>query len=436
MDALVRDAKAIFRQAVLSVQADQLPYPKEIEDCRSHVQKHNGAIYVLAAGKAAVAMAHWVDQALGNTVAGGLAVVPHGYTDSLPANTSQPDWMDVTEAGHPVPDVCSVKAASRALDIAKGCGSADALLVLLSGGASALWSAPASVLTLDHMANVNRILLKSGADIHQINTLRKHLSRIKGGQLAAAAWPAHVVTIAISDVTGDDMAVIGSGPATGDATTFADCIELVRTLDLDLPNDVMKHLELGAEGRICDTPNPDDPRLEAAQSTVVATNQTALTAAAAEAENRGYTVTGVEQDVTGEARHLGARMAQRALKLGPMRCLLWGGESTVVVRGKGKGGRNQELVLAAADSLAGARGQIVILSGGTDGIDGPTDAAGAWATPNTVPCGEQLGLDVQQSLQHNDAYTYLAAVDQLIRTGPTHTNVMDIGLALTGARDV
>ena len=433
MPNVIRDAKAIFRRAVQSVQADRLAYPQQIDACRAHVRSRGGAIQVLAAGKAALAMAVWLERKLGDAIAGGLAVVPHGYADTCPEHIGLPDRIAVTEAGHPVPDAQGLEAASRALNIADKCGAVDALVILLSGGASALWPAPAPGLTLDHLARANRTLLKSGADIHQINTLRKHLSGIKGGRLAAAASPACVLTLAVSDVIGDDLSVIGSGPATADSTTFADCLELAEVLGADLPQAVMRHLALGAKGLVPEPPKPGDKRLQEVQSMVLASNRTALRAAGAEAAHRGYRVVNIAHDVAGEARHIGTNVTRRALSLGPRQCLLWGGESTVVVRGRGKGGRNQELVLAAACELASSKMEVIVLSGGTDGIDGPTDAAGAWATPATLRKGRRLGLDAASALHRNDAYTYFDGVDQLIRTGPTHTNVMDVGLVLTGS---
>jgi len=337
MPNVIRDARAIFSRAVQHVQADRLTYPRQIEACREHVRRRGGVIRVLAAGKAAIGMAVWLERKLGDAIAGGLAVVPHGYTDTCSGHIGLSDRIAVTEAGHPVPDAHGLEAASRSLDIAGNCGAADALVILLSGGASALWPAPAPTLTLYHLVRVNRILLKSGADIHQINTLRKHLSAIKGGHLAAVAAPARVLTLAISDVTGDDLSIVGSGPAAADSTTYADCLMVVEALGLDLPKVVMQHLALGARGLFLETPKPGDPRLRAVQSLVLASNRTALRAAAAEAEERGYRVVDIAHDVSGEARHIGTQFARRALSLGSRQCLLYGGESTVVVRGGGRG---------------------------------------------------------------------------------------------------
>lgn len=432
MDVTIQDARAIFLSAVERVRTDQMTLPQEVEECQAHLQKTKGKIHVLAAGKAAIGMASRLEHELAHTVNGGLVVVPHGYLQALPGHVSLPQRIPVIEAGHPVPDKYGLDAASKALKIAEACGPEDVLLVLLSGGASALWPAPADSLTLEHLAAANRALLACGADIHQINTLRKHLSRIKGGQLATAAWPARTLTLAISDVTGDDMSVIGSGPTTADATTFEDCLKIADTLGLELSSEVMKYLERGVRGQARETPNLDDDRLLRARSVIVASNSTALTAAAARARSLGYEVIGQEHDVTGEACRIGIERATQALQMGDGQCLLWGGESTVVVTGGGRGGRNQELVLAAACELDDAQCRAVVLSGGTDGIDGPTDAAGAWATPETIRKGQLIGLDAKSALRHNDSYTYFDAMNQLIRTGPTHTNVMDIGLVLTG----
>ena len=433
MDQLTRDARHIFDEAVRSVQPSNLSYQEELDECKHFLRSTGGNIRVLAAGKAALTMASAAQAQLGSALESGLAVVPHGYVKSLPARVPRPRQFKVIEAGHPVPDTSGLSAAHQSLQIASQCTGKDVFLVLLSGGASALLTAPSPGLTLEDLSHVNRILLKSGATIHQINTMRKHLSSIKGGNLAKAAWPARIVTLAISDVPGDDLSVIGSGPTTGDITTFADCVQLIRQLDLQLPERVINYLDRGARGLHPETIAPDDPILKASRAQVVASNRTLLESAAHAASKLGYNVSAVDHDIQGEAHLLGRQHARKAAKLPPGACILWGGESTVFVKGNGNGGRNQEVALGAAIAMADIPRNLVLLSGGTDGIDGPTDAAGAWATPETVNKAQKLGLNAQHYLANNDAYRFFSAIDQLLMTGPTHTNVMDIGIALTEA---
>ena len=389
-----------------------------------------GSCRVAGAGKAAMTMAAALEQCFPKASFEGEVVVPHGYLDSFPDQLARPKAINVSEGGHPIPNIDSQRAAERALSVAKDCRRNETLIVLLSGGASALWSAPIKGLSIQDIRAVNQMLLQSGADIHQLNTIRKHLSAIKGGRLAEAAWPGHVVTLAVSDVIGDDSSVIGSGPTVGDPTTWQDATDIIQRLDLQLPTDVRQYLQLGVEGSLPDTPKPNAKLLKQSVFRLLASNTDALKAAEAAAQNMGYEVVSVYHDVCGEARNVGTAMARRVLRLKPGQCIIWGGETTVTVRGNGKGGRNQELALAAACVLEGASLGAVLLSGGTDGIDGPTDAAGGWVTPDTVTMALAAGVDPHVALEANDAYNCLSATNQLLITGPTHTNVMDVGIGL------
>lgn len=381
-----------------------------------------------------MAMAGAVEEALGTSVSEGLVVVPHGYRQTFPTSQRAPERITVTEAGHPVPDASGAEAAERALSLATSCGEGDLVLVLLSGGGSALWPAVAPGLTLADVQAVSRLLLESGAAIEEINAVRKHLSRISGGRLAAAAYPADVRTLALSDVVGDDLAVIASGPTVPDPSTFDQAAGVLRQYGLweQTPEAARAHLEQGIEGAVPETPKPGDPVFGQARTVLVGSNRTALEAARREAETRGYQARVVAEGVTGEAREVGRRLAAtvRDVPNAEAACLLWGGETTVTVRGTGRGGRNQEVALAAALALADVRRPLVLLSGGTDGIDGPTDAAGAWATPGTASEARQRGLDPEAFLQDNDAYAFFEAMDALLKPGPTHTNVMDVQIAL------
>lgn len=383
---------------------------------------------VVGAGKAAMAMAMALVHNFPEHEFEGEVVVPHGYKESFPYGQSLPGNMKVTEAGHPIPDANSERAAIDALKTAQGCRQHHVLIVLLSGGASALWSLPSAGLSLQDLQTVNQVLLQNGATIEQINTVRKHLSAIKGGRLARAAWPAHTLTLAISDVVGNAPSVIGSGPSVPDPTTWRDAMEIA--MNLDFPHTVLKHLELGSKGLISDTPKPGTKFLQRSEFRLLASNEDALRIAERIAADMGYEVVKVLPQVHGEARDVGGTVARILLSMQPGQCMIWGGETTVTVRGNGKGGRNQELVLAAAGELAGATSDLVLLSGGTDGIDGPTDAAGGWCTPDTVSAALSQGVDPYVALEENDAYHCLKAVNQLLIMGPTHTNVMDIGIGL------
>jgi hydroxypyruvate reductase len=321
-----------------------------------------------------------------------------------------------------------MEAAQRVLDLADELGADDLLLVALSGGGSALWPAFGEGISLEDAQRTFRLLLHSGADIRAVNTVRRHLSRIGGGQLARAAAPAHVLTLVISDVVGDDLATIASGPTVPDPTTFADALAVLHRSRIPLPDRVWDHLRRGAD----DERETTQAAVPNARTVLVGSNGDALVAARAEAERRGYAVRLHPEPLTGEAREVGRRLAREALSLDVDRptCLLWGGETTVTVTGDGRGGRNQEVALAAALELDGASRDVLLLSGGTDGIDGPTDAAGAWATPQTDLRARSLGLDPHDHLARNDAHPLFDALGQLLRTGPTHTNVMDVQIAL------
>jgi len=387
-------------------------------------------MHVVGAGKASMAMATALEQKFSDHSFDGQVIVPHGYIESFPERQSPPQHIRVREGGHPHPNEASQQAAIEALQMAEALGAEDTLLVLLSGGASALWSLPSSGLTLKDQQAINQQLLKCGADIHQINTVRKHLSAIKGGQLASVAWPARTVTIAISDVIGDDSSVIGSGPTVADPTTWQDCLDILKYFDIKVPSNILRLVKLGVNKDYIETPKPGSERLQNTAFHLVASNEDALMAARQAAKQLGYHVVSVDRGVQGEAREIGHMMAQRMLRVRPGECFIWGGETTVTLRGSGRGGRNQELVLAAACELKRTGINGVLLSGGTDGVDGPTDAAGGWATSQTAQLIQSQGMDPEEALRDNNAYPCLQSIDHLLLTGPTHTNVMDIGIAL------
>jgi len=379
-----------------------------------------GRTVVVGAGKAGAAMARAVEDGWrGGDAAqlSGLVVTRYGH--GVPCRR-----IEVVEAAHPVPDAAGAEAARRILRSVGGLTADDLLLCLISGGGSALLAMPAAGLSLADKQAVNRALLKSGATISEMNCVRKHLSAIKGGRLAAAAAPARVVSLLISDVPGDDPGTIASGPTVADATTFADARHLLARHGIDPPAAVRAHLEAAAD----ETPKPGDPRLARAEAHIIARPQESLEAAATAARAAGITPVILGDAIEGEAREVARAMAQTALqtardKTSPC-VLLSGGETTVTVRGQGRGGRNAEFLLALAIALDGAPG-IHAIACDTDGIDGSEDNAGALIGPDTLARAAAFGLDPQARLDDNDGYGVFSALGDLVMTGPTRTNVND-----------
>lgn len=400
-----------------------------------------GRIIVIAAGKAAGAMAvaaeahYQAAGALGRL--DGFATVPYGYRATLPA---LPAAIEVVESRHPTPDAMSAAAADRALALAAGAQAGDEVLVLLSGGASALWAAPPAGIDLAAKTALTRGLLKCGADIHEMNTVRRHLSRIKGGRLAMAAKGARLLTLAISDVPGDDPATIGSGPTVADPTTLADARAVLarrrpamRALDLDVPASIDAAL---ADPRN-ETAKPGDAAFARAAYRVIATPRLALDAAVAEARRQGYETIDLGDRVTGEAREVAgvhARAARSAKARGQRVAIISGGELNVTVRNRaGRGGRSQEYALALALAIGAERG-IAGLAADTDGIDGgegrTSDPAGAIIDDTTLERAAAAGLNLARALEGNDATPLFEALGDLVAIGPTHTNVNDFRVIL------
>lgn len=388
------------------------------------------AVDVLAAGKAAAAM---LESFMTHAPCAARRVVGVG-----PAGADVPAGIEWYDAGHPVPTDGSVRGARRALELAADTRRGDLLLVLLSGGGSALMALPAEGVTLADKQDTVRLLLQSGADIHELNTVRKHLSAIKGGLLAAAA-PGDTHTLAVSDVVGDDLSVIASGPTMPDDSTYAQALHVLtaRGGHNRYPASVLARLTAGAAGSVAETPQSGDGRLERATATVIGRQREALDDAGRAARDLGYRVVVVPEPVTGEAREAAAAHVRRvadavADAVGPV-CVLSSGETTVTVRGRGRGGRNQEFACAAATHLSSIGRPVALASLGTDGIDGPTDAAGATVDSETLTRAAAAGLaPVAAYLRENDSYTFFAAVGDLIRTGPTRTNVGDLQVTLVG----
>mgnify|MGYP005838772501 CR=1 FL=1 len=378
-----------------------------------------GRVVVIGAGKASAAMAAALESAWPGPLEG---VVVTRYGHAVPCRR-----ITILEAAHPVPDHAGLEASRRLLEAVHGLGPDDLVIALISGGASALLPLPADGIPLEDEIATARALLRSGASIDEMNCVRKHLSAIKGGRLAAAAFPARVLTLLISDVPGDDPAVIGSGPTVADPSTFAEARAIVRRYAIELPGSVRAHLEAAAD----ETPKPGDPRLARAETRLIATPQASLEAAAAIARNAGTTPVILSDAIEGEAREVAKVMAGIALQVrrhgqptAPPAILLSGGETTVTLRGRGRGGRNAEFLLALAVALDGAPG-IWALAADTDGIDGSEDNAGAVIAPDTAARARAAGLSLRARLDDNDAYALFAALGDLVVTGPTLTNVND-----------
>lgn len=376
-------------------------------------------LVVIGAGKASAEMARVVEQHWQGELS-GLVVTRYGY--AVPC-----ERIEIVEAAHPVPDAAGELAARRMLELAEKVGAGDMVLCLISGGGSALLPLPLDGLTLEDKQAVNRALLKSGASIGEMNCVRRHLSAIKGGRLAAACHPANLITLAISDVPGDHPSDIASGPTVGDATTCADALAIVRRYGLELPAHVLAVLESGRG----ESGKPDDSRLAGADFSLIATPQQALEAAAGVAKAAGITPVILSDCLEGEAREVGKTMAGIALQVAqrdqPFRkpcVLLSGGETTVTVRGNGRGGRNVEFLLSLGIALQRQPG-VHALAGDTDGVDGQKEIAGAYLAPDTLQRAWALGINPRDSLDNNDGHGFFGALGDSIVTGPTLTNVND-----------
>ena len=440
VESMRQHARAVFEAALKAVDPIEavLRYVKRVDD-GLQVGEHRFAfkdydrILVVGAGKAGAPMAQALEDLLGDRITDGVIVVKEGH--GLPLG-----HVRIHEASHPVPDERGIKGAEEILSLVKDAGERDLVLCLISGGGSALLVAPAEGVTLEDKQEVTRLLLASGADIHEINTIRKHLSRAKGGGLARFAYPATVVSLILSDVIGDDLNVIASGPAVPDTSTFADTRQVLEKYDIwdRVPAAVQSRIDQGLKGVIEDTPKAGDAVFKQCFSELVGTNLQALKAAGLKAEELGYRTLILSSTVEGEAREVVKVMTAIAKEVrgssNPVSapaCILCGGETTVTIRGDGKGGRNQEFALASALVIDGME-NIVVLAGGTDGNDGPTDAAGAMTDGNTLARARAEGLDPLDFLRRNDSYHFFQPLEDLVITGPTRTNVMDVYMVLVG----
>jgi hydroxypyruvate reductase len=431
---LRKHAKAIFQAALEAADPQEAVFRHvRLEGEQLHAGKRRyrlrefRRVLVVGAGKASAAMAKAVERILVSRVHSGLVNVKYGHVTKLRR-------VELNECGHPVPDQQGVVGAERVFDLVSQAARDDLIICVMSGGGSALMPLPAEGITLDQKQATTRLLLACGANIHEINAVRKHISRVKGGQLARAAYPASVLSLLLSDVIGDDLDVIGSGPTAPDASTFRTAREILDKygIDADVPEPVRTRIEAGLRGEIPETPK----QLDNVENLVVGSNLLAVDAAVRQAKQLGYHTLVLSTFVEGETRDVArmhAAVAKEIVRNGrPLKrpaCIVTGGETTVTLRGEGRGGRNQEFVLAAAIDLAGIPG-VVVLSGGTDGSDGPTDAAGAIADGETIARAAGHGMKAQDFLARNDSYRFFQPLNDLLLTGPTNTNVMDVRVVL------
>ena len=392
-----------------------------------------GRVLVVGAGKASGAMAAAVETAWGDLITDGVVAVKDGHT--VPTRT-----VRLLEAGHPVPDERGAAAARQIHALAESAGADDLVLVLVSGGGSALTPAPVPPITLADKQALTRLLLAAGATINQLNAVRKHCSLLKGGQLARAAAPARVEALLLSDVVGDPLDVIASGPTTPDESTFAEALAILDRFGPRgrAPRAIVERLERGARGEVPETPKPGDPIFTRVANHVIGNNALVVDAAAAKARALGFTPHVLTRAFEGEAREAGARFVDLARAIqagrGPVAapaCIIAGGETTVTIEGAGKGGRCQELALAAALAMSGMR-DVVVLAAGTDGTDGPTDAAGGIVDGDSAARARARGVNPEARLAENDSNPVLAAAGDLVTTGPTNTNLLDLYLGLVG----
>lgn len=433
-------ARDIFDQALTAVDpgeairrsVNRSGYDLCVED-RAYDLRRIDRIFVVGTGKAGALMARTLEDLIGDRLTGGYVNVK--YEHVVPVQR-----VALTEAGHPIPDEAGVRGAREIVRLLADTRENDLVLCVISGGGSALLPLPVDGVSLAEKQAVTQLMLDCGATINEINTVRKHISQVKGGQLARLAAPATLISLILSDVIDDPLDVIASGPTVPDTSTFDDCRRIIARYDLQdrLPEAVAGHLEAGLAGRTPETPKPGDPIFDRVQNVLVATNIRALEAAKVGAEHLGFNTMILSSSIAGETREIAGVYAALAKEIrtsgNPLpapACIISGGETTVTIRGSGKGGRNQEFVLAAARDIDGFDG-VVVFSAGTDGTDGPTDAAGAIADGDTIRRAAALNLDAEKTLNANDSYHFFQPLNDLVMTGPTNTNVMDLRLLLVG----
>ena len=434
----INTAEAIFQAALQAV--DPYGSVKSYAEKISLIVTDKGysRLFVVGFGKASCLMAKAVEEQLPTMIDAGVVVTKYGHT--VTRDTTKGDGegkIRVFEAGHPVPDEKGILATEEIIKLLRDADEKTLVLCLISGGGSALLISPHEHISLKDKQQITGLLLRAGADINELNTVRKHLSAVKGGRLAEIAFPATITSLIISDVIGDRLDVIASGPTAPDSTTYHDALSVINKYALmdQAPLSVVEFLQKGKEGLVPETPKVNSYIFDRVENIIIGNNRKALDAAKAKAESLGLDAEIISSELTGEAREIGKWLAQKAIgmkKSGEAeraRCLISGGETTVTVTGNGLGGRNMELALAFAIGIEGIDG-ITFLSAGTDGTDGPTDATGAIVDGQSVKKAKAMGLDPSVYLDNNDSYNFFKQIDGLIITGPTGTNVMDIQVVI------
>lgn len=438
LEDLRQDAVTIFQAGLKAVNPDSAV--KRFCSLDGEILAVNGQDYdlslfkrvvILGAGKGSASMAKAIEDLLGSRISEGIVTVKYGHLEDL-------STIRTIEAGHPVPDMNGHKGARALFQLAENADETTLIICLISGGGSALTPLPVEGITLEDKQETTRALLDCGATIHEINTIRKHLSQIKGGGLARAAYPATLITLILSDVVGDDLDSIASGPCVPDPTTYADCLKIIEkyAIGRKIPPNVLKQIESGIDGRAAETPKDGDEIFDRTKNIIIGNNFDALQSAKEEADQLGYNSLLLSSMMEGETRDVAAlhmaiakEIELHNLPVPKPACLLSGGETTVTIRGNGKGGRSQEFALAAALKMEGMNNTLV-LCGGTDGTDGPTDAAGAISDSTTLTRARSAALDPLEYLTSNDSYHFFDALGDLYKTGPTNTNVMDLRIIL------
>ena len=435
---LRQDAITIFKHGIKAVDpANTIKHNLVVEDNRLDIQ---GKIYNLSAyenifiigmGKASAAMAKAIEDLLGNRIKGGIVNVKYGHTVPLKI-------VKANEAGHPVPDEAGLAGTNEIVQLLRQTGEKDLVFCLISGGGSALLPCPAEGISLEDKQHFTKALLDCGATIHEINCLRKQISKVKGGRLARLAYPSKLISLILSDVIGDNLDSIASGPTVPDKTTFADCLRILEKYKIhhEIPDPVLEYFEKGRRGEVEESPKADDRIFVRTQNIIIGSNKQALSAAKEQADKLGYNSLILSSFIEGETIEVAkvhAAIAKEILStgnpVGKPACVVSGGETTVKIKGEGLGGRNQEFALAAAISIDGLE-KVVILSVGTDGTDGPTEAAGAIADGSTLRRSKELGMVAEKYLRENNSYNFFKPLRDLIITGPTNTNVMDLRIIM------
>ncbi len=427
MSSPKEDVYKIFKSALEAVAPDKAVN----KHLSQHLKKYHDIdnIYLLAFGKAACPMASSAVSLLADRLNSGFIITKYGHSKGF----DFPEYIELSEASHPVPDERGVHATLQALRFLKNTDQNDLVIVLISGGGSALLCSPFDGISLEDKKRATELLLKAGADIFELNTVRKHLSAVKGGRLAQALYPANLLSLIVSDVIGNKLDIIASGPTTADPSTYQDAMDVIKKygIEPEIPSGVLSLMEKGIRGEVSETVKPASSIFSRVENHIISSNLHCLEHAKKKAEELGYKAEIITDSLQGEAREMARWLFSEVKKRisGKPLCIITGGETTVTVKGNGLGGRNTEFALAFAMEIEG-NSSITLLSAGTDGTDGPTDAAGAIVDGQTVIKAKTLGLDPSDFLRRNDSYNFFKKTGELLITGPTGTNVMDIQIVI------